>query len=70
MFDKFCRSYDSWHRIFTYFSLFSQLHPHCDNDLNKHSVSIAEAIHVPYRPQQISMRQGITPEIIYERIQK
>ena len=26
--------------------------------LNKHTVSIAEAIHVPYRPQQISKRHN------------
>ena len=26
--------------------------------LNKHTVSIAEAIHVPYRPQKISKRHN------------
>ena len=26
--------------------------------INKHTVSIAEAIHVPYRPQQISKRHN------------
>ena len=38
--------------------------PSVVNNFNKHSVSIAYAIHVPYRPQTISKRHN------YERIQK